>query len=52
MPPALGEEIAALVPHAQHRVIEAAGHTLPLEKPAALVEVLRDWLAAAPQSRR
>ncbi|QDO84426.1 alpha/beta fold hydrolase [Shewanella psychropiezotolerans] len=39
-PPAHGEEIARLLPNASYYAIEKAGHSIPLEMPEALVNVL------------
>jgi 2-keto-3-deoxy-L-rhamnonate aldolase RhmA/alpha-beta hydrolase superfamily lysophospholipase len=43
-PPALQEELAAGIPHAQHVTIDGAGHMAPLEEPAAVAAALTDWL--------
>lgn len=43
-PPALHEEMAALIPGAQWRVFEGCGHLSPLEQPAQVNAALRDWL--------
>lgn len=43
-PPALAEEMAALIPGAVLRVIAAAGHLPPIEQPEAVNLLLREWL--------
>lgn len=44
-PPALSEEIAALLPHTHCcEIVEGASHMLPLERPQAVAAVLRDLL--------
>ena len=40
-PPALSQEIAALIPGASLHQIEQAGHMLPCEQPAAVAAILR-----------
>lgn len=40
-PPALSQELAALVPHARFHEIEKAGHMLPLEQPEQVAALLR-----------
>ncbi|PZW50384.1 pimeloyl-ACP methyl ester carboxylesterase [Humitalea rosea] len=45
-PPELAEEMAALIPGAQLRMLPDCGHLPPMESPAAAGEVLREWLAA------
>lgn len=42
--PATGEEIGSLIPGAQHRVIEGAGHLWNLELPARFNAELARWL--------
>lgn len=44
-PPAQHEAMHALAPHATIRILEGAGHMLPVEAPEPLVAVLRAWLA-------
>ena len=44
-PPALAEELAALVPGARLQLVEGCGHMLPAERPASLVAALRPLLA-------
>lgn len=46
-PPELAEEMAALIPGARLARIPAAGHLPPMETPAAVTALLREWLAAA-----
>lgn len=46
-PPELAEEMAALIPGARLARIPAAGHLPPMEAPAAVTVLLREWLAAA-----
>lgn len=43
-PPALSEELAALVPGATLSIIDAAGHMLPCERPGAVADGLRQLL--------
>ncbi len=43
-PVAAHEELAGLIPGANLRVIERAGHFTPLEEPQAVTYALRDWL--------
>lgn len=40
-PPALSQELAALIPHARFHEIEKAGHMLPLEQPDQVAALLR-----------
>ncbi|WP_431281520.1 alpha/beta fold hydrolase [Humitalea sp. 24SJ18S-53] len=47
-PPPLAEEMAGLIPGARLAVIPNAGHLPPMEEPAAMAAVLRDWLHASP----
>jgi pimeloyl-ACP methyl ester carboxylesterase len=42
-PPALSEELAALLPRARLTSIDEAGHMLPAEQPAAVAAVLKEW---------
>ena len=44
-PPVLSEELAALIPNAQLKWIEDAGHMVPMEQPAALAEHLKKFMA-------
>jgi pimeloyl-ACP methyl ester carboxylesterase len=37
-------EIAALFPDAEAHVIAGSGHLLPFERPAALTDLIKDWL--------
>jgi pimeloyl-ACP methyl ester carboxylesterase len=43
-PPALGEEIAAAIPHARFELLDPAGHLAPLEQPKRVSELMREWL--------
>jgi pimeloyl-ACP methyl ester carboxylesterase len=43
-PPVLGEEIAAAIPHARFALLDPAGHLAPLEQPARVSELMREWL--------
>ncbi len=45
-PPDLAAEIAELTPGAQLRVVEGAGHLLPMERPVAATDLMREWLDA------
>ena len=45
-PPSQHEQIAALVPGAQLRVIDGAGHMCTMERPEAVAQLLLDWLRA------
>ena len=47
-PPHLGSEIASAVPGARLALIEAAGHLPPMEQPAAVTAMVRDWLSRPP----
>ncbi|MEQ9259319.1 MAG: alpha/beta fold hydrolase [Roseovarius sp.] len=47
-PPRRHALMAELIPDAEHRVIEDAGHLPMLEQPEAMNAALRDWLARAP----
>ena len=44
-PPALAEEMAGLISGASLCTVAGAGHLPPMEQPAAVNEILRDWLA-------
>ncbi|WP_425230476.1 alpha/beta fold hydrolase [Sphingomonas sp.] len=44
-PPAMTQEIAALIPGAMLRFVPDCGHLPPLEKPDATAALLRGWLA-------
>lgn len=44
-PPKRHGFMANLLPNAELKVIEGAGHLPPMEQPAVLLDVLRDWLA-------
>ena len=46
-PPPLAEEMAEAIPAATLRIVPAAGHLPPMERPAETTAILRDWLAAA-----
>jgi pimeloyl-ACP methyl ester carboxylesterase len=43
-PPAQHAAMHALAPHATIRILDGAGHMLPVEAPAAVAAVLREWL--------
>lgn len=43
-PPALAQEIGALVPHAMCDIVEGASHMLPIEQPQAVAAALRSLL--------
>ncbi|MGH3740810.1 MAG: alpha/beta fold hydrolase [Micromonosporaceae bacterium] len=47
VPAARGRELAAVVPGAQLRVIDAAGHLLPEDRPAELTAALLTFLTYA-----
>ncbi|WP_135468946.1 alpha/beta fold hydrolase [Crenalkalicoccus roseus] len=47
-PPALSEEMAALIPGARLARLPGCGHLPPLEDPAATTALLRAWLDAPP----
>lgn len=43
-PPELSEEMAALIPDAELRVLEGVGHLSPVEAPAMVASALLSWL--------
>ena len=43
-PPPLAREMADLIPGAALHIVPEAGHLPPLEKPAAMSRILRNWL--------
>jgi pimeloyl-ACP methyl ester carboxylesterase len=43
-PPALSEELAALVPGARLHLVDGSGHMLPAERPDAVAAALRALL--------
>jgi pimeloyl-ACP methyl ester carboxylesterase len=45
-PPALSEEMVALMPNARLEIIRGAGHLAPMETPKHVTALLLDWLAA------
>ncbi len=45
-PPELAAEIAALTPGAELRIVEGAGHLLPMERPDETTDLLRTWFDA------
>lgn len=45
-PPAVSEEMHALAPHSQLRVLPGCGHLAPMEKPDEVSAALRGWLLA------
>lgn len=49
-PIAQHEEIAALCPQAELRIIEEAGHFAPVEQPQATAGVIADWAAVLPEA--
>ena len=46
-PIAQHEEMAALIPNARLRVIDASGHMSPAEQPEAVAEILTAWMIAS-----
>lgn len=44
-PPALAAEMASLIPNATLHIIANAGHLAPMEQPAAVNDILRDWIS-------
>ncbi|MFC3027423.1 MULTISPECIES: alpha/beta fold hydrolase [Roseomonadaceae] len=46
-PPDLAAEMAALIPGAVLRILPGCAHLPPMEDPATVTALLRDWLAAA-----
>jgi 2-succinyl-6-hydroxy-2,4-cyclohexadiene-1-carboxylate synthase len=42
----IANEMAALLPHAYHRNLPGAGHTIHLEQPEWYADVIREWLAS------
>lgn len=46
-PLAQHQAMAKLLPHSVLSVIESAGHMAPMEQPAAVAQVLAEWLASA-----
>lgn len=47
-PPAIAQELAALVPGATFERVEGSGHMLPVEQPAAVIRVLNGLLDRLP----
>ncbi len=45
-PPELAAEIASLIPGADLRIVEGAGHLLPMEQPAETIKLMRRWFDA------
>ena len=45
-PPPLQEEVAAGIPGARLEILDVCGHLAPLEQPAAVNRLMREWLAA------
>jgi pimeloyl-ACP methyl ester carboxylesterase len=45
-PPALHEEISALIPGSRLELIDDSGHLLTMEQPAAVTALMRRWLTA------
>lgn len=52
MPPALAEQMAAALPDAGLHVLEEASHSLPIEEPGALDDLVLGWLAERFPPRR
>jgi pimeloyl-ACP methyl ester carboxylesterase len=46
-PPDLAAEMASLIPGADLRILPGCAHLPPMEDPATVTALLRDWLAAA-----
>lgn len=46
-PPALSEELASLIPHAELRWIDTAGHMAPLEQPEAVATIIDEAVRVA-----
>jgi hypothetical protein len=44
----LQEELAALSPDSDHRIIDDSGHAIPLESPAEIIRAIRDVVSDAP----
>lgn len=51
-PPALSQDLAALIPGARLQWLEQAGHQSPLEQPAALAHALKQLIASATHSQQ
>jgi pimeloyl-ACP methyl ester carboxylesterase len=45
-PPALHEEISALIPGSRLELIDDSGHLSTMEQPAAVTALMRCWLTA------
>ena len=45
VPPAMQQEIAALIPNARYEPIPAVGHAVQFEAPDRVVGLMRDFLA-------
>ena len=48
-PPELSEQMAALIPGAELRVLDGIGHLSPLEAPALVASALLSWLLGIPR---
>ncbi len=44
MPPVYAEEFKTLIPHARVEMIDKAGHMAPLEQPATIAQMVRDFV--------
>ncbi len=51
-PPELAGEIAGLIPGADLRIVEGAGHLLPMEQPDETIKLMRRWFDATPSAVR
>ena len=45
VPPAMGEEIAALIPNARYEAMPGIGHAVQFEAPDRVAQLMRDFLA-------
>jgi pimeloyl-ACP methyl ester carboxylesterase len=44
VPPIYAEEFKTLIPHARVEMIDKAGHMAPLEQPAMIAQLVRDFV--------